>query len=239
APTLDAPLDIVYNEGDTGISIDWSPSDLHPVSYEIFRDGILVRSGAWNSSSEVITISVSGLVVGQYNFTIVVYDIGSNSATDMVLVSVSDGTSPVIDSPSDVTYNEGDTGNSITWSPSDLHPSLYDVFRNGTLIHSSAWNSTSETITISVDGLPFGVFNYTIVVTDIGDNTASDQVMVIVIPITTTSTTTTTTTAPTTTTTPIPLPPISPRDQLMLAIVAIAGIAGVLLIIAEVKLRRG
>ncbi|NWF95633.1 MAG: hypothetical protein HXY34_05790 [Candidatus Thorarchaeota archaeon] len=133
---------------------------------------------------------------------------GNNTARDEVLVVVFDGTAPTVNSPSDINYNESTTGHSITWDPSDLHPHSYAIYLNGTPVRSGLWNSSSEVIVISVDGLLRGTYNYTLVVTDIDNNTAADTVIVTVAPppttTVTTTTTTTTTTAPNATTTPPP-----------------------------------
>ncbi|MFQ5832657.1 MAG: hypothetical protein ACE5H4_08150 [Candidatus Thorarchaeota archaeon] len=224
APTIDSPTDVVLDEGTTSSTISWNPSDLNPSSYIIYRDGSPVRSGAWNSSLETISVSLDGLILGIYNFTSIVYDVGSNSVSDTVFVTVVDGTPSVLDSPLDVSYNEGQTGNSITWNPSDLHPSSYVVFIDAQVIASGSWNDTSETITLNVDGLSLGTHNYTLLVTDVGSNSASDQVDVIVSASTTgTTTTTSTTTTTTTTTTGTTTPgPITGPDYVVSSILTIA-----------------
>ena len=179
-PEMDHPADIGYSEGTTGHTITWTPSDAHPVSYEIFRDGTSLTSGPWNSSSEAITVVVDGLALGDYNYTILVLDIGGNNGTDEVIVSVTDGTSPVMDHPDDIEYSEGTTGHTITWSPTDAHPVSYEIYLDGSLEDSGPWNSVSGTISIDIDGLALGTYNYTIVVTDIGGNTGTDEVTVTV-----------------------------------------------------------
>ncbi|MFW9965150.1 MAG: hypothetical protein ACFFCX_16380 [Candidatus Sifarchaeia archaeon] len=180
-PVLDNPVDIQYNEFSTGHSITWDPTDAHPQSYTIYLEGAPIQSGAWNSSSETITISVDGHGLGEYNYTLVVTDIGGNPAADVVIVTVVDGTLPALDSPSDFQYNEFSTGNLITWDPSDLHPVSYIIYLEGSPVKSGAWNSSIETVSISVDGHGLGTYNYTLVVTDVGGNTASDEVMVYVV----------------------------------------------------------
>jgi hypothetical protein len=180
APTIDSPSDVFYNEGEIGNSITWDPVDLHPVSYEILQVGVQVKTGLWNSSSETITIDVDGLFLGTYNFTIYVTDVGGNIANDTVFVNVLDGSAPTVDSPSDVTYDEGDTGNYIVWDPVDTHPSSYEIYREDLQILSGLWNSSSETITVSVDDNQVGTYNYTIRLFDVGGSIVSDTVLVIV-----------------------------------------------------------
>ncbi|MFW9813318.1 MAG: hypothetical protein ACFFF9_12730, partial [Candidatus Thorarchaeota archaeon] len=237
-PTIDTPPDITYNEGDTGYLIQWDPADAHPSGYEIFREGVLIISGLWNSSSETITVSVDGQSVGTCNYTIRVFDVGGSSASDTVMVFVQDGTPPTIDSPDDIVYNQGETGNSITWSPNDLHPASYEVYRDSVLIRTRAWNSSSESISISVDGLTQGEYNYTISVSDIGGNSITDQVTVTVQPSTTPITTTTTSQPTQTTTTESPPPSQNPLQEILLVVLTWV-VTGIIVVgIAEVIIRK-
>ena len=179
-PLLDSPADIAYDEGATGYTITWDPTDSHPTSYIIYQEEIPVKVGTWNNSIETISISVDSLSIGTYNYTILVTDAGSNTATDIVWVTVSDGTPPIVDNPADVSYDEESTGYSISWTPSDLHPVSYIIYKDAVPVKSGSWNSSAESITISVDGLTVGSYSYILEVTDIGSNTATDTVVVIV-----------------------------------------------------------
>ncbi len=88
APSIDHPADIEYFIGLLGHNITWHATDDYPSSYEILVDGTLNRSGLWNSTGEAITVVVDGLNVGEYNYTLVVYDVRGNSASDEVVVTV-------------------------------------------------------------------------------------------------------------------------------------------------------
>jgi hypothetical protein len=229
-PTINTPTDIYYDEGDTGYSITWLPSDLFPSSYVIYKDGSVLKSGAWNSSAESITVSVDGLTFGTYNYTIDVTDTTDQSTIDQVWVYVQDGTAPTTDHPADFDYDEGETGNSITWTPNDLHPKNFTIYKNGAVEDSGSWDGSA--ITIDVDGLSPGVYNYTIVVYDLGGNSVIDTVIVTVNEVVITSTTPTT---PTTTPTGgVELPP-----EIMLLIVGGIGGAAVIIIIMILLRRRG
>jgi hypothetical protein len=111
-----------------------------------------------------------------------------------VYVEVVDGTSPILTHPDDFTYSEGSTGHTILWQGTENYPSHYEVFKNGSIYQSGLWNSSSELISISVDGLTQGTFLFTIVVFDESGNFATDTVIVEVLEAPTTSSTTTTTT---------------------------------------------
>jgi peptide/nickel transport system substrate-binding protein len=232
-PQIDNPVNILYNEFTTGHSITWHPTDITPQSYIIYLEGTPVKSGAWNSSSEVITISVDGLSLGIYNYTLVVTDSGSNSASDEVLVTVVDATSPTIDAPADIEYEEFTTGHLVTWNPSDLHPVSYVIYLEGVPVKSGAWNSSSETISISVDGLDIGEYNYTLEVTDIGSNTAANSVMVTV-----NEATIITTTPVTSTTIPTNSTVTMPDGTVMITLVISIGSAVVIIIIFIIVLKK-
>jgi parallel beta-helix repeat protein len=228
-PLLDSPSDFSYDEGTIGHSISWHPTDSNPSAYEILRDGEVIRSGAWNSSSEVITINVDGSGAGSYNYTLVVTDAGGNSVGATVIVDVVDVTSPTIDHPSDVEYEFGITGHSITWDPDDLHPASFELFRDGSLVDSGSWDGSS--VTVNVDGLAVGEYNFTLVVTDIGGNSVSDTVIVTVTEAETTPTTSTTT--PTSTE---EIPPLDP--MVIVAVIGIGAAVIVIVIIVVIRKRR-
>jgi hypothetical protein len=235
APTVDSPPDVIYDEGDSGYNITWNATDAHPSSYEIYREDVLVTSGLWNSSAESISISVGGQAFGSYNYTIKVVDVGGSSARDTVFVYVQDGTGPTIDSPADVVYIEGETGHTISWSPADLHPASYQVLRESVLIESGVWNSSGEVISISVDGLSPGEYNYTISVTDLGTNSVVDQVTVTV---EAAATSTTTVSSTPTTPTDSPPPPEIPVDQILIVVLTWIGTGVLLILLVEGILRR-
>lgn len=178
-PVVTTPVDQTYAEGSVGHSITWNPSDLLPSSYAIYLDEVLWKSGDWNDTAEVITISIDGLAVGDHNFTIVVSDIGSNDVSDYVQVTVYDGTAPTIDNPPDIEYNETDTGYSITWIPVDVNPTTYEIRLDGLVVDSGAW--TGGSINIDIDGHPPGYYSYELTVFDVGSNSKSDSVIVTVV----------------------------------------------------------
>lgn len=92
-----------------------------------------------------------------------------------------DTTKPYISRPANIEYNEGETGNEIDWIPIDDFPRNYEVLSNNSVIQSGQWNST-EWITINVDGLSVGVYNYTIWIDDQSGQTNVDTVWVTVLP---------------------------------------------------------
>ena len=94
------------------------------------------------------------------------------------MVTVVDGTVPTVDSPSDITYEEGVTGNDILWTPLDAHPITYEITKDAAPEDSGAWDGTP--ISIDIDGLTPGVYVYILTVYDIGGLSISDTVTVTV-----------------------------------------------------------
>ncbi len=86
APTIDSPADDIIIVGTVGNYITWTPEDDYPESYEVAKDGAVVEAGAWAGSK--IAFSIDGLDVGNYNFTLTVYDGAGHSASDSVVVRV-------------------------------------------------------------------------------------------------------------------------------------------------------
>jgi hypothetical protein len=144
--------------------------------------------------------------LGLHEIRVEAHDYAGNIGEAAINVTVVDTLAPDINSPSDVVMYETDPGRFIAWNPGDPRPNLFEVYVEDVLTYSGLWNSSSEYINITLDGLTAGVYNYTCVVIDDAMNTRSDTVIVTVHPVvtttTTTSTVTTITTTETTTTSP-------------------------------------
>ncbi|MBN2152111.1 MAG: right-handed parallel beta-helix repeat-containing protein [Candidatus Lokiarchaeota archaeon] len=87
----------------------------------------------------------------------------------------------VLSSPADVIYTYEQDGNEITWYVVDNIGGIktYVIYRNGSSVAQSAW-STGTAISIDVDGLPVGSYNYTIAMSDEFGRTVFDTVIVTV-----------------------------------------------------------
>lgn len=101
--------------------------------------------------------------------------------TDTVLVTVSPNVAPVINTPGPVSWQVGGPGVAITWVANDttMGTGTCAVYRNGTVILNATWTSGGN-ITIVIQGLQPGTYNYTIVVHDGLGCSASSQVIVTV-----------------------------------------------------------
>jgi hypothetical protein len=178
-PTIDSPQDVKYLE-DVGLGfIIWHPSDSNADRYTVTRNGSIVEEGPWIGDS--ISVNVSGLDHGVYEFVLTVSDIAESSVSDSVILRVVyETTPPVIDGPADIDFQHHDSGYMITWTTYDEHPHRYSIIANGSVLRTGSWDQ--NVIAQTLDGLPIGYHNFTLFLEDIDLNSAQDAVIVIVSP---------------------------------------------------------
>jgi len=125
-----------------------------------------------------IELTVDGLDPGTYNLTIQLVNVMGYTISDTLFLIIEDTTNPVLTHPGDINYTAGSEGNTIQWNMADLYPDTYEIYLGTELLRSGSWNSTGEIVSISVDELPAGEYNFTLTVSDESGNTASDIVSV-------------------------------------------------------------
>lgn len=86
-PTIDNPSDVTIEDGESA-SIVWTPIDTYPATFEILINGSLVDGGEWNGSQ--IEFFLNTLSPGTHILVVTVLDLGGNSASDEVIVIVTD-----------------------------------------------------------------------------------------------------------------------------------------------------
>jgi hypothetical protein len=114
--------------------------------------------------------------MGVYNYTLCVEDLSGNSASDTVFVEVLGFT---LDSPSDVIYECGTTGNSISWFATAWDQVNYEIYINSSLKLTADW--IDGTIIFNVDNLSLGVHEVEIRVYNSTGHYLSDIVFVEVV----------------------------------------------------------
>ena len=86
-PVIEGDDDLIITEGTLGIVLNWTVHDDNPANYSIYKDGILVSSGNW-VDGQLITVSIDGLSVGIFEYTLIAEDDVGNSSSDTIEVSV-------------------------------------------------------------------------------------------------------------------------------------------------------
>ncbi len=114
-------------------------------------------------------------LLGSENYTID----GSADSIDLFPIEEND-VPPVINHPDNVEYEENSVGNTISWVVYDLDPNTYIIYLNGTEAEQGSWVFLNE-LTINIDFLSVGTYNYTIVLFDTNGNFITNTVIVNVI----------------------------------------------------------
>jgi parallel beta-helix repeat protein len=234
---IEPPMSRVIEQG-TRLMMMIEASDLYGISKYWVNDTAHFNIDA-NGNLEDVDI----LVLGTYQIEIRAYDPSLNFISEEIAITVQDTLAPEVVGPGDITYTEGETGNTISWIISDGNPSVYQVYRDGELIEEDIWTEHVHTLDLSVDDLSPGTHVFRLDLYDQAGNSASDEVIVIVNAKTTETTTDTTPTQTTETTstssstsTQTPPEPI-PANGTML-ITGIAGFAGLGIAAVILMMRR-
>ena len=132
-----------------------------------------------------VVTSIVSLPCTEIPLEVRAYDSYGHYCTADTVIVVLDVTVPTITHPDDLTYTEGQVGNSIVWQATDDNPHAYQVLRDDVVVREGLWNSSSEQIVVSVDGLTSGLYSYSLLVSDVGDHVMSDSVLVTVLATTT------------------------------------------------------
>jgi hypothetical protein len=145
--------------------------------YVVYLDEAIFATGVWTPG--FVNITLSGYSIGTYNLTIFINDTLGQNSIDQFTLTISDTTSPAVNSPADVGYYQGETGYDISWNISDLDPDRYVIYLDGVEMVNQTWTSPN-TVVYSVDGLAVGVYAVVIEVYDSSGNMATDTVTVTV-----------------------------------------------------------
>lgn len=133
----------------------------------------------WITDNEIV-FSLDNLSIGIYNYTILVGDSWGNTNFDTIIVIVIDGLAPLIQPLPDLTILDDLLPINISWIVTDLYPSYYNIYLNGTELASDAWLSEEE-ITYILNKSNPGIYNFTILVFDDFANFAVDIVIITII----------------------------------------------------------
>jgi parallel beta-helix repeat protein len=204
---VDMLWNLIIQNTNIGIEID-SYSDYSEIYKNAFIENKLVNNSQALDHGTNNTWFDNNTLIGNYwsnyegigNYSIA----GEANSTDDYPISIWSYNVyfPSVTTPADISFEEGTTGQSITWSTSDPEgKSLsYSIYQNADLVQQNTVSS-GEDIIIDLNELEPGIYNYTIVIIDDDDIIIVDTVIVTVTEAETTTTTTTTTKDTDTTTT--------------------------------------
>jgi len=200
APVIDSPDDISYEFGAKPYYVEWNVYDSNPKNYTVivtilyndtsYGDPLAAHGPAnitqdeWtltHPKGDDIVFPVHGLYLGNYTYTMTLFDAFGKNATDSVNVTVyRDLRAPVINATGDLTYEEGYTGNYLNWSAEENNPRMYNLTRDGEVIMNGTWSG--QNLSLVIDGLDVGIFVYNMSFTDYFNQTSYVITTVQVIP---------------------------------------------------------
>ncbi len=177
------PLNITYRFGTINNNVTWTISALFVgvANYSIYHETLKTGEGFWTSNIPV-SFSIDGLSIGTHSFIIYVDDGLGNSTNNTVYVTVANNL-VITHSAAEITQVEKSGGKSVTWriTAAISGTTSYTIYRNGTAISSGSW-VLGQDITFSLDSLPIGMYNITIIASDGLGWTIQDSVSVTVTP---------------------------------------------------------
>ncbi|MFW9838293.1 MAG: NosD domain-containing protein [Candidatus Thorarchaeota archaeon] len=122
------------------------------------------------------------LNLGEYHLEVTAINLYGFELVGFFTLTVSDTLAPSVGGPDDFDYVVGQVGRNITWIAEDYDPASYSVNLDGVEVMSGMWNSTSESVTITADGLSIGDHTFVVTFIDGSGNSATDNVVVTVVP---------------------------------------------------------
>jgi len=176
------PNDISYEYNTVGNEISWTITDksVNNPTYVIYKNNNELINQSWTSGVP-ITMSIDGLNIGFYNYTINIVDGLGEGIEDQVIISVENYIPTLLNPPTSINYEYSATGNEISWTITDnsVNNPTYVIHRNDNELINQYW-TPGVPITINIDGLDVGFYNYTIIISDGLGEIVSDDVIVIV-----------------------------------------------------------
>ncbi|MCH8906308.1 MAG: hypothetical protein IH840_04385 [Candidatus Heimdallarchaeota archaeon] len=184
APEISAPSDIDIRINEFGINVTWIVDDAHPSTYLVTRNGASFAKGLWESSS-ILSFSLDDLTIGTHIMEIIVSDIYENVNSDEVIVTIKDTGVPVMSTPPDLFFFEGEEGNVINWLVGDDDPTFFTLEENLTLndlLINTSWVFL-DFIQLDLNEFRSGQYAFTLTLHDASNNTISDTVNVQIYPV--------------------------------------------------------
>ena len=178
APIVDSPSDMTIEADAWNTTIQWNTMEENQYWYYILVDNETALSGEWNTDEIEFPLNAIFFHLGPHNITLLVVDYNLNTATDTVMVVVTDTTPPSIDSPLDIQIEQGDWNARIIWTVDEALPQSYIVTRNSAVIMSGSLETSQ--VFVNLQTLEIGMYSFTLVVTDTSGHSASDTVIVTV-----------------------------------------------------------
>jgi hypothetical protein len=184
-PIISGPEDLDVLIDAENVTLKWTVEDEFPFSIEVWVDGVLNATTSWENTTYDYVYNVSAsfpaFIIGTYEIKLIATDMNSNFDDDIVMLRIYENVTPVIEGPEPVEFIFTETGYSLSWNVTDDNLNMYDVRKNDEPFANGTIDPEEPVITISLDGLEIGIYNFTLYANDTSGNTASNSVLVTVL----------------------------------------------------------
>lgn len=183
----------IITNNNMGIFIKDSQDEANTIKFNIVKenthDGIRVENSYYTkvNRNELVANGGYGINLTDCIFTAMDDNIFFTNNAGTINIDggsnneIIDTFAPEITGPTNHTFEQGIPSILLSWVAKDGHPDTYSIYRNNTGISSGTWSS-HVTINHTVsDALPFGLYNYTMIVTDTSDHYSAHTVWITVI----------------------------------------------------------
>lgn len=168
APFASQLPDLTFEQGILPKSIGWSAKDGSPSTYRILQDHVQIATGNWLSNVPVLH-DITSLVVGTYNLTIEFSDAAGRKTSSGLNVEIyADTSAPILLQKPGAVLVAAEGGTFVLpFIAIDNHPTTWAMYINGTTNGGLQLWQNNVAFDQTVDTSASGIFNYTIVISDV------------------------------------------------------------------------
>ena len=184
SPVLSGPGDQEFLFDTENITLTWHIEDEYPSRIEVWVDGLENTSLDWVNQTYDYTFNVSdafaitGESIGYYEIELVAIDQNGNDARNTTTLRLFENVTPIVNSSDDVEFYHGEIGHSIHWNVSDEYMHMYTLFRDEEELDNGTLDPTEPFVSVSLDDLDIGFYEYILQVNDTSGNIAFGNVTV-------------------------------------------------------------
>ncbi|UCG03973.1 MAG: hypothetical protein JSW11_08290 [Candidatus Heimdallarchaeota archaeon] len=162
-----------------GETVAFTATDPYPLYWEVVVNKKAQLAGTWSATIPA-NISVDGLKlkIGENPVELHIYDIAGNFYNHSWNLTYIDVDFPQIKStPSDMVVFEHNSSwvQRPIWIVEDANPDKYSIYMNEELLYNGTWSTFNNTVTLPIDHLRKGTYEFRAVFTDSSDNENSSS----------------------------------------------------------------
>ena len=150
----------ISDDLDSEHELEWIAEDFYPDKFTLYLElnpipGFI--NASWETGVPLRYTHVNSNL-DSYGYKLVVTDLSGNSEEFFTGV-ISMQTVLTVFPSNNISIELGSTGHYLKWNPISLRPTVYQIYRNGTIIRNSTW-AEHERIQIEVNSTENGIYEY-------------------------------------------------------------------------------